>query len=155
MAADLVRQGRQRPPLLRLGVPAPGPPRPCAWRTGRPALAHDPPQPQDRRAGLLPLLHAPPHPACRPGPGRRAALDGGDLSTTVHSYVRTGCMIFGSIVVGRLGVGPASAGVPARWAGPALAELGEFTAVGVEDPAVRVAGFLAGVDPAAADPGVQ
>src|SRR6266498_1512398 len=77
MAAGVVRQGRQRPPLLRLGVPAPGPPRPCAWRTGRPALAHGPPQPQDRRAGLLPLLHAPPHPAGRPGQGRRAALDGG------------------------------------------------------------------------------
>src|SRR6266498_3336047 len=77
MAADLVRQGRQRPPLLRLGVPAPGPPRPCAWRTGRPALAHGPPQPQDRRAGLLPLLHAPSYPAGRPGQGRRAALDGG------------------------------------------------------------------------------
>src|SRR6266536_206647 len=50
-------------------------------------------------------------------------------------------MIFGSIVVGRGGVGPAAAGVPARRPGAALAELGELVAVGV--------------DPAAADPGVQ
>jgi hypothetical protein len=52
-------------------------------------------------------------------------------------------------------VGPASAGVPARRAGSALAELGELVAVGVDDPPVRVAGFLAGVDPAAADPAVE
>jgi hypothetical protein len=64
-------------------------------------------------------------------------------------------MIFGSMMVRRGGVGPASAGAPARWAGPALAELDELVAVGVRDPTVRAAGFLAGVDPAAADPGVQ
>src|SRR6266545_4839249 len=64
-------------------------------------------------------------------------------------------MIFGSIVVGREGVGPAATGVPARRASAALAELGELVAVGVEDPAVGTVGFLAGADPAAADPAVQ
>src|SRR6266511_2868477 len=64
-------------------------------------------------------------------------------------------MIFGSMMVRRGRVGPASAGVPARWASPALAELDELVGVGVQDPTVRAAGFLAGVDPAAADPVVQ
>jgi hypothetical protein len=34
-------------------------------------------------------------------------------------------------------------------------ELGELAGVGVDDPSVGAAGFLAGVDPAAADPAVQ
>src|SRR4029453_13609481 len=75
VAVHLGRQGRQGPPLLRLGVRPPGRPRPCTWRSGWAALAAGPPQPQDRRAGLLPLLHTPPHPAGRPGQSRRAALD--------------------------------------------------------------------------------
>jgi DDE superfamily endonuclease len=75
VAVALVRQGRQGPPPVPVGVPAPGPWRGCFWRPGGQALAAGPPQPHDRRAGLLPLLYSPPHPAGRPGQGRRAALD--------------------------------------------------------------------------------
>src|SRR6266542_1417479 len=77
VAAGVVRQGRQRPPLLRLGVHPPGPPRPGFPRPGGPVLAHDPPQPADRRAGLLPLLDAWPRPTGHPGPRRRGEVDGG------------------------------------------------------------------------------
>ena len=49
LAAGLVWQGRQRPPLLRLGVHPPGPPTARALAMpGRSALAADPPQPADR-----------------------------------------------------------------------------------------------------------
>ena len=50
---------------------------------------------------------------------------------------------------------PASAGVPAGWAGSVLAEFGELVGVGVDDPAVGAAGFLAGVDQTAAEPAVE
>ena len=60
-----------------------------------------------------------------------------------------------SVQSGRLEVGPAPAGVPARRAGSALVELGELVGVGVDDPPVGTAALLAGVDPAAADPAVQ
>jgi DDE superfamily endonuclease len=59
LAVRLGRQGRQGPPLPRLGVHPPGPQQP---RPGRAALAPCPPQPQDQGAGLLPLLDAPARP---------------------------------------------------------------------------------------------
>src|SRR5207249_2089242 len=109
-----------------IGDRAEHPPGPCSWWPGRAALAAGPPPPAHRRAGLLPLLHPWPGAAGRPGPGRRAALDDRDVSTTVDSYVRTGGMISASVGGWRLCVGPASAGVPAWRAGSALAELGEL-----------------------------
>jgi SRSO17 transposase len=71
VAVCVGRSGRQRPPLLRLGVCALGPRRPAACGSGRAALAAGAPQPHHRRAGLLPLLHASSHPAGRPGQSRR------------------------------------------------------------------------------------
>jgi hypothetical protein len=62
MAADLVRQGRQRPAPGRLGVSVLGPRGPCSRRASRPTLAQGPPQPAHRRAGFLPLLHPRPVP---------------------------------------------------------------------------------------------
>ena len=62
MAADLVRQGRQRPAPGRLGVSVLGPRGPCSRRASRPTLAQGPPQPAHRRAGFLPLLRPRPVP---------------------------------------------------------------------------------------------
>jgi len=67
----------------------------------------------------------------------------------------TGGMSLVSVEGEWLGAGPAASGVPAGRAGSALAELGEFVLVGVEDPATGRGGLLAGADPAAAKPGVQ
>jgi hypothetical protein len=83
------------------------------------------------------------HPAGGAGGSGQVAVARGDASTTVHSYMRTGCMILAPVVVWQLGVGPAPVGVPAGWAGSALAEFSELVVVGVDDPPVGAAGFLA------------
>jgi hypothetical protein len=68
-----------------------------SWpRRPRPAwgqVAAGAPQPKRWRVGLLRLLRACQHAADRPGPGRRSQVGDRDVSTTVHSYMRTGCMI--------------------------------------------------------------
>jgi DDE superfamily endonuclease len=74
LAAGVVRQGRQGPPALRLGVHPPSPRSP-RQRPGRAALAADPPPPAHQGAGLLPLLHASTHPAFDPGQGGRHQVD--------------------------------------------------------------------------------
>jgi hypothetical protein len=97
MAADLVARG-PKASAWTAGRFCAWTTRACSRRASRPTPAHGPPQPAHRRAGFLPLLNPSPGAAGYPGPGRRAALDHGDASTTVHSYTRTGCMISAPVV---------------------------------------------------------